>query len=624
MPNTLVVENLNAHFETESGSIKVLENISFHIERGEVLALVGESGSGKTITSLSIMGLLPTNGYIDKGKIVLLNSKNKEINILELSEEKLNKIRGRDISMVFQEPMTCLNPTMSVGNQILEVIQNHKKISSSDAKKEMIELLKLVEIPDPVQRSKEYPHQLSGGMRQRIMIAIALACEPKLIIADEPTSALDVTIQAQLLVLLKKLKNSLASKTSILFITHDLGIVREIADRIIVMYSGKIVEEGKVNEVFSKPSHSYTNRLIQSLPEFKIQERKKLSAIPGNFIKNEKFYTKQKLNKESKENIILSIQNLSKEFPVEKSIFRQSSATVKAVQNISLNIERNTVVGLVGESGSGKSTLGKTIMKLINPTKGSIFFKNENITNFNNKQMINIRKKLQMIFQDPFASLNPRKNIFDILSEPLLVHKMLNKNNLKEHIQKILFDVGLNENSLARYPHEFSGGQRQRIGIARSLVLEPEFIIADEPVSALDVSIQSQVLNLLAKIRNSYNLTMIFISHDLSVIEYFCDVVAVMYLGHIVEIAPVKELFSNPKHSYTKALLSAVPKVKSVNNNKIILKGDIPSPINPPSGCVFRTRCPHPTHDCKEGNIEMGLIEVSLGHWVDQCCVNCG
>ena len=312
MPNTLVVENLNAHFETESGPIKVLENISFHIERGEVLALVGESGSGKTITSLSIMGLLPTNGYIDKGKIVLLNSKNKEINILELSEEKLNKIRGRDISMVFQEPMTCLNPTMSVGNQILEVIQNHKKISSSDAKKEMIELLKLVEIPDPVQRSKEYPHQLSGGMRQRIMIAIALACEPKLIIADEPTSALDVTIQAQLLVLLKKLKNSLASRTSILFITHDLGIVREIADRIIVMYSGKIVEEGKVNEVFNKPSHSYTNRLIQSLPEFKIQERKKLSTIPGNFIKNEKFYTKQNLNKESKENIILSIKNLSK------------------------------------------------------------------------------------------------------------------------------------------------------------------------------------------------------------------------------------------------------------------------------------------------------------------------
>ncbi len=321
---------------------------------------------------------------------------------------------------------------------------------------------------------------------------------------------------------------------------------------------------------------------------------------------------------------MLSIKNLSKEFPVEKGLFSRSNSTVKAVQNVSFDIKKNKVLGLVGESGSGKSTLGKTIMKLLNPTRGKIFFDNEEITKYNKRKMINVRKKLQMIFQDPFASLNPRKNIFDTLSEPILVHKLMDKKNIKDYLIKIIKDVGLNEESLSRFPHEFSGGQRQRIGIARALVLKPEFIIADEPVSALDVSIQAQVLNLLEQIRDSYNLTMIFISHDLSVIEYFCDSVAVMYLGHIVEMAPTKDLFNNPKHSYTKALLSAVPKVKSKNRNKIIIKGDIPSPINPPSGCVFRTRCPNPTHDCKEGNIEMGLIEVSPGHWVDQCCVNCG
>jgi len=321
---------------------------------------------------------------------------------------------------------------------------------------------------------------------------------------------------------------------------------------------------------------------------------------------------------------MLSIKNLSKEFPVEKGLFSRSNSTVKAVQNVSFDIKKNKVLGLVGESGSGKSTLGKTIMKLLNPTRGKIFFDNEEITQYNKRKMINVRKKLQMIFQDPFASLNPRKNIFDTLSEPILVHKLMDKKNIKDYLIKIIKDVGLNEESLSRFPHEFSGGQRQRIGIARALVLKPEFIIADEPVSALDVSIQAQVLNLLEQIRDSYNLTMIFISHDLSVIEYFCDSVAVMYLGHIVEMAPTKDLFNNPKHSYTKALLSAVPKVKSKNRNKIIIKGDIPSPINPPSGCVFRTRCPNPTHDCKEGNIEMGLIEVSPGHWVDQCCVNCG
>jgi len=319
---------------------------------------------------------------------------------------------------------------------------------------------------------------------------------------------------------------------------------------------------------------------------------------------------------------MLEIKNLSKEFPVEKGIFSKSKLTVKAVQNVSFNLEKNKVLGLVGESGSGKSTLGKTIMKLLNPSAGQIFYDNKNITNYNNKQMINIRKKLQMIFQDPFASLNPRKNIFDTLAEPVKVHRLVN-GNIKDYINQIIHDVGLNEESLTRFPHEFSGGQRQRIGIARSLVLKPECIIADEPVSALDVSIQAQVLNLLEKIRDSYNLTMIFISHDLSVIEYFCDIVAVMYLGHIVEMAPSKELFNNPRHSYTRALLSAVPKVKYKSKNKIIIKGDIPSPINPPSGCVFRTRCPNPTHDCKEGNIEMGLIEVSPGHWVDRCCVNC-
>ena len=609
MNDVLKVSNLNTEFKSDYGSKQALKNITFNIKDGEVLALVGESGSGKTVTSLSIMGLLPNNASVQEGEIKLIDKNNNEINVLNLSDKQHNDIRGNDISMVFQEPMTCLNPTMTVGEQILEVIVRHKKISKSKARMEVIDLLNLVEIPDPIQRANEYPHQLSGGMRQRIMIAISLACNPKLIIADEPTSALDVTIQAQLLELLKKLKNSIVTKTSILFITHDLGIVKELADRVIVMYQGEIVEEGNVIEVFERPKHTYTNNLIQSLPEFKIEERKKNNS--KNNIKH------------NDDPIILSIKNLYKEFPVEKGMFKKSIDTVKAVQNISLNVKQNKVLGLVGESGSGKSTLGKTIMKLIEPTSGQINFKDRDISKFNKREMRNIRQKIQMIFQDPFASLNPRKNIFDTLIEPILVHNLMKKNEAKDYIEQIINDVGLPIDSLNRFPHEFSGGQRQRIGIARALVLKPEFIIADEPVSALDVSIQAQVLNLLEKIKKTYNLTMIFISHDLSVIEYFCDEVAVMYLGHVVEKAPVNDLFNNPKHSYTKALLSAVPKVKTKNLNKVLIKGDIPSPINPPSGCVFRTRCPNPTHDCKEGNIPMGLIEVSHDHWVDQCCVHC-
>ena len=611
MVEILNVSNLSTAFQSDYGSKQALKNISFKINEGEVLALVGESGSGKTVTSLSIMGLLPNNAYIQEGNINLIDKKNNQVNILKLTDEKHNLIRGNDISMVFQEPMTCLNPTMTIGDQIVEVILNHKKISKTKAVKEMIDLLGLVEIPDPTQRAREYPHQLSGGMRQRVMISIALACTPKLIIADEPTSALDVTIQAQLLQLLMKLKNSIVSKTSILFITHDLGIVRELADRVIVMYHGEIVEEGQVKEVFDNPKHSYTRNLIQSLPEFKLEERK---------------LTKKDDNKQTKvddNEIILKIENLFKEFPVEKGFFKESNETVKAVQNISLNVKKNEVLGLVGESGSGKSTLGKSIIKLLQPSRGKIYFNNENISEYSNKQMIKIRQKMQMIFQDPFASLNPRKNILDTLIEPILVHNLMKKNEAINYIKEIINDVGLPIESLRRFPHEFSGGQRQRIGIARALVLKPEFIVADEPVSALDVSIQAQVLNLLEKLKKTYNLTMIFISHDLSVIEFFCDKVAVMYLGHIVEIAPVSKLFNSPKHSYTRALLSAVPKVKSKDKEKILIKGDIPSPINPPSGCVFRTRCPNPGIDCKGGNIEMGLIEVEPGHWVDQCCVNC-
>ena len=611
MVEILNVSNLSTAFQSDYGSKQALKNISFKINEGEVLALVGESGSGKTVTSLSIMGLLPNNAYIQEGNINLIDKKNNQVNILKLTDEKHNLIRGNDISMVFQEPMTCLNPTMTIGDQIVEVILNHKKISKTKAVKEMIDLLGLVEIPDPTQRAREYPHQLSGGMRQRVMISIALACTPKLIIADEPTSALDVTIQAQLLQLLMKLKNSIVSKTSILFITHDLGIVRELADRVIVMYHGEIVEEGQVKEVFDNPKHSYTRNLIQSLPEFKLEERK---------------LTKKDNNKQTKvddNEIILKIENLFKEFPVEKGFFKESNETVKAVQNISLNVKKNEVLGLVGESGSGKSTLGKSIIKLLQPSRGQIYFNNENISEYSNKQMIKIRQKMQMIFQDPFASLNPRKNILDTLIEPILVHNLMKKNEAINYIKEIINDVGLPIESLRRFPHEFSGGQRQRIGIARALVLKPEFIVADEPVSALDVSIQAQVLNLLEKLKKTYNLTMIFISHDLSVIEFFCDKVAVMYLGHIVEIAPVSKLFNSPKHSYTRALLSAVPKVKGKDKEKILIKGDIPSPINPPSGCVFRTRCPNPGIDCKGGNIEMGLIEVEPGHWVDQCCVNC-
>jgi peptide/nickel transport system ATP-binding protein len=505
MADILKVSNLNTEFKSDYGSKQALKNISFNIKDGEVLALVGESGSGKTVTSLSIMGLLPNNASVQEGEIKLVNKNNNEINILNLSDEQHNEIRGNDISMVFQEPMTCLNPTMTVGEQILEVILRHKKISKSNAQKEVIDLLNLVEIPDPVQRAIEYPHQLSGGMRQRIMIAISLACNPKLIIADEPTSALDVTIQAQLLELLKKLKNSIVTKTSILFITHDLGIVKELADRVIVMYQGEIVEEGNVTEVFQRPKHAYTNNLIQSLPEFKIEERKKNNL--KNNIKN------------NDDPIILSIKNLYKEFPVEKGMFKKSIDTVKAVQNISLNVKQNKVLGLVGESGSGKTTLGRSIIRLIEPSAGEILYNDKNIIDYSEKEMRKLRKDFQIIFQDPYASLDPRKKIFNIISQGLKIHTNMNKQEIYDKVMTIIKDVGLQEEHLNRYPHEFSGGQRQRIGIARALVLDPKFIIADEPVSALDVTIQAQILNLILELKEKYSLTILFISHDLSVIN---------------------------------------------------------------------------------------------------------
>ena len=579
------------------GNIQALNGVDINIHANSVLALCGDNGAGKSTLIKIISGVyIPDSGQIiSAGKSTKINSPRDAYEL--------------GIETVYQDLALCenLNVIQNLflgreksyeGNLISNLFLNNKKMFNEAEK--VFDILG-TNIPS----LNNQISTLSGGQRQAVAIARAVVWGSRLVILDEPTAALGVDQTENVHKIIKNLKEQ---GVGVVLITHNMSDVFALADRVIVMYQGKIVEEGNVLDVFENPKHSYTNNLIQSLPEFKIEKRKQKKIIK-----------KETNNK----NIILSIKNLYKEFPVDKGIFKQSNESVKAVQNVSLNVRQNKILGLVGESGSGKSTLGKSIIKLIEPTSGEINFKNQDISNFNGQKMQNIRQKMQMIFQDPFASLNPRKNILDTLMEPILVHKLMKKNEATEYIKQIINDVGLPIESLIRFPHEFSGGQRQRIGIARALVLKPEFIIADEPVSALDVSIQAQVLNLLETIKETYNLTMIFISHDLSVIEYFCDEVAVMYLGHIVEMAPVNELFSNPKHSYTKALLSAVPKVKAKKTNKILIKGDIPSPINPPSGCVFRTRCPNPTHDCKEGNIQMGLIEVSPNHWVDQCCVNC-
>jgi ABC-type glutathione transport system ATPase component len=527
------IRNLKVRFDSEGRSSTAVDDISFHVDRGEILAVVGESGSGKSATALSIMRLLPRAGRVVNGAI---NFKGRDL--LTLSEREMRSIRGGDISMIFQEPMTSLNPLFTVGHQIGEAIVVHQGVSRAAARKLALDLLEAVEITDPHRRIDNFPHQMSGGQRQRVMIAMALASKPSLIIADEPTTALDVIIQAQILDLLKRLQAEIGA--GVLFITHDLGVVAEIADRAVVMQNGRIVEQGAVVDIFGRPKDSYTRRLLDAVP--RIDAAKVAPAAKTDT------------------GVLLDVRNLSKWFPAEKSFGAKSGIVVKAVNNISLSIRRGEVLGLVGESGSGKTTVGRSILRLIEPTAGRIDFDGTDVTTLSRRELRLFRRRMQIIFQDPYGSLNPRWTVRRMLLEPLKVYGLYaTRKERDQRVAMLLELVQLDPAWASRYPHEFSGGQRQRIGIARSLAVEPSFIVADECVSALDVSVRREVLNLIKDLRSRLGLTMLFISHDLAVVEDISDRVAVMYKGELVEISSAHELYRNPSDDYTKALLAAAP-----------------------------------------------------------------
>jgi peptide/nickel transport system ATP-binding protein len=558
------IQNLTVDFKTDSGKVSAVKNISFDIPRGKTVGLVGESGSGKSVTSLAIMGLIPNPpGKISSGKIIFEGE-----DLLKKSDSEMRKIRGNNISMIFQEPMTSLNPVFTVGNQIDEAIILHQGKSKSDARKRTIELLSEVGIPTPEVKVNAYPHEMSGGQKQRVMIAMAMACEPKLLICDEPTTALDVTIQKQVLELMFELQRK--RNMSMLFITHDLAVIADIADDVIVMYQGNLVEKNKTKEIFLKPQHPYTRGLMACRPgvdtnpkrlltvsDFLTEDGKEKTRIaPGKIeVKEEKKPDNVKYP------TLLEVNGLSKHFPIKGGIFGRTVNWFKAVDNVSFKIGRGRTLGLVGESGCGKTTLGRAILRLIEPTEGEVKYNGIDVTKLAPKEMRELRKKMQIIFQDPYSSLNPRMTIGEILTEPMVIHSIgQNKKERYEMASELLKRVGLPGNHLLRYPHEFSGGQRQRICIARALALKPEFIICDESVSALDVSVQAQVLNLLLDLQDEFNLTYIFISHDLSVVKFISDEIGVMHAGKIVEYGSANNIYHHPQVDYTKKLLEAIPK----------------------------------------------------------------
>lgn len=558
------IENLSVEFKTDEGVVNAVKNISFAIPKGQTVGLVGESGSGKSVSSLAIMRLIPNPpGRISSGKIHFDGK-----NLLELGETEMRKVRGNRISMIFQEPMTSLNPVFTVGDQICETLMLHQKLDKKAAMAKSEDLLSQVGIPNPSERIKSYPHELSGGQRQRVMIAMAIACEPELLIADEPTTALDVTIQKQILDLLAELQKKY--KMSILFITHDLGVIADIADEVVVMYKGDIVETGKTVSIFAEPKHPYTRGLLACRPALD-RNPHRLPMVSDFMTEDgkEKPFDMASLKKakvarnftEQNNPVVLEVKNLKKYFPLKKTFFGGVKSYVKAVDDVTIKVRKGRTLGLVGESGCGKTTLGRTILRLVEPTEGAINYNGTDITRLDREALRNMRRKMQIIFQDPYASLNPRLTIGAALMEPMVIHNLGNsKSERLEIAAQLMKRVGLEPHMLNRYPHEFSGGQRQRVCIARALAVKPEFIICDESVSALDVSIQAQILNLLLDLQEEYNLTYVFISHDLAVVKFISDEIAVMYNGKVVEYNDAISIYENPQHDYTKKLLSAIPK----------------------------------------------------------------
>ena len=545
----LDIQEIETEFSTPTGVNKAVDKVSFDLKKGETLAIVGESGSGKSVTAMSILKLIPEPpGKIKGGSI---NFNGKLLN--KCSDKEMRSIRGNDISIIFQEPMTALNPVLTVGSQITETVMRHQNISLKLAKKRALDMLELVKVPEPMRRANQYPHQLSGGMRQRIMIAIALACDPQILIADEPTTALDVTIQAEILSLL----NSLKKKTdcSIIFITHDMAVVSQIADRVVVMFEGKKVEEGTVFDILEKPKHPYTKALLSAVPKLGDMKNKPYpEAIPIAGTDSKKIKPLKGLSEK-----LLDVKNLTTIFPISTGILGKVVANVRAVEDVSFSINKGQTFSLVGESGCGKSTVGRSILRLEKPANGKVLLEKKDYLQLNKDELKKHRSNMQMVFQDPFASLNPRQKAGSIVDEMLKVHGYKDRDERYEIVSELFLRVGLNSQHMSNYPHEFSGGQRQRVAIARALALNPKLVILDEAVSALDVSVQASVLNLLMELQSEYQLSYLFISHDMAVVERVSHYIGVMYLGRIVEIGSRQTILNNPCHPYTKALLSAVP-----------------------------------------------------------------
>ncbi len=653
----LSIQNLRTQFAMRAADVVAVDDVSIDVEAGECIGIVGESGCGKTTTGLSIMRLLPGNGKVSGGKI-LLDGKDLAL----LSEKDMQGVRGNTVALIPQDPMTSLNPVMRIGDQIAEGYLIHRGASKEEARQRALEVLRMVEMPNPEERLNQFPHELSGGLRQRVMIAMALVCEPKVLIADEPTTALDVTIQAQILDILDNLRVEL--NMAVILITHDMGVIASRTDRVIVMYAGKVVEGADTKTLFTKMHHPYTQALLSSVPKIEDVAGGRLSSIPGlppdlsktivgcRFAPRCAYATDECRENEPPTEIageghtyacfhptngftpvevqinearkvvdavepLMKVTNLVKEFPIRGSnIFRGSVGKVSAVADVNFEVRKGETFGLVGESGCGKTTIGRLITGLEEVTSGKIEFTHTKTDGLKKGELRRaLAQERQMMFQDPYASLDPRKRVGDIIREPLEIQKRLSKTQMNDRVTQLLSEVGLPLAAAERYPHEFSGGQRQRVGLARALALEPSLVIADEPVSALDVSIQAQILNLMQDLQESRGLSYILISHDLAVVRYIAHRIGVMYLGKLVEVGPADEVFSRPFHHYTQGLLNAVP-VADVEIARTKrgdqMKGELPSAVNPPTGCRFRTRCPVAAAVC--ANEEPPMVELSPGH----------
>ena len=668
MTPVLEVEGLRTEFRLKNANVVAVDDVSFHVDGGECVGVVGESGCGKTTIGLSIMKLLPNVGHVVGGSIKLLGR-----DLAPLGEKEMCKVRGNEVGMVFQDPLTSLNPTMNIGDQIAESVRLHQGASKKEGRSRALEVLKMVEMPNPSGRLDAYAHELSGGLRQRVMIAMALVCTPKLLIADEPTTALDVTIQAQILDLLDRLRQDLGM--SVILITHDMGVIAERADRVLVMYAGRIDEGAPTTELFTRMRHPYSEALLASVAKLDQDPSVRLVSISGlppdlsqpidhcrfaarcryaqpdcrerepellqaenseqhhvarcfhqvgvdpltianrpeavakaadlNVKVDEVALARQQVRADSLDRapVLVEVDHVVKEFAVTSgALVQRRLGSVKAVSDVSLTIRTGETFGLVGESGCGKTTIGRMVVALESPTSGAVRFGGEDIVGLSGEALRRKRRDMQMMFQDPYASLDPRMRVGSILREPLTVQRIGTRDEQRRHVMRMLDEVGLPARSAELYPHEFSGGQRQRIGLARALALEPKLIVADEPVSALDVSIQAQILNLLKELQERHGLTYLFISHDLAIVKYMADRIGVMYLGKLVEIGPARDIYAQTAHPYTKALIDTIPVADPTQREHRgrHIHGELPSPLDPPSGCRFRTRCPFAQEVCAE------------------------